>query len=76
MRAAGQHRSREFDEFVLAGYRARSITPAQCVPTEKSVLVETFDFAGNYGIRSPGIMSVFHALLLTLRSCARSRAVL
>ena len=46
------------------------------VPTEKSVLVDTFDFAGNYGIRSPGIMSVFLALLLTLRSCARSRAVL
>jgi hypothetical protein len=46
------------------------------VPTEKSVLIETFDFAGSYGIRSPGIMSVFLALLLTLRSCARSRAVL
>ena len=46
------------------------------MPTEKSVIVDTFDFAVNYGIRSPGIMSVFRALLLTLRSCARSRAVL
>ena len=46
------------------------------MPTEKSVIVDTFDFEVNYGIRSPGIMSVFLALLLTLRSCARSRAVL
>jgi hypothetical protein len=46
------------------------------VPTEKSVRVDTFYFPGSWGIRSPDIMSVFLAFLLTLGICARSRAVL
>jgi hypothetical protein len=46
------------------------------VPTEKSVPVDTVDLAGDHGIRFSGIMSVFVSFLLTLRSCARSRAVL
>jgi hypothetical protein len=46
------------------------------VPTEKSVLVDTVDLAGDHRVRFPVIMPVFLSLLLTLRSCARSRAVL
>jgi transposase InsO family protein len=46
------------------------------VPTKKSILVDSVDRAGDHGIRSRHIMSVLLAVLLTLRSCARSRAVL
>jgi putative transposase len=46
------------------------------VPVEKSVPVDTIDLAGDRDIRFPTIMSVVLALLLSLRSCARSRAVL
>ena len=51
------------------------VSPNVAVPAEKSVLVETVDVAGDHSIRS-STMSVFLALLLTLRSCAHSRAVL
>jgi hypothetical protein len=46
------------------------------VPAEKFVPVDAFDLAGNHGIRFAASMSVFLSLLLTLRRCARSRAVL
>jgi hypothetical protein len=46
------------------------------VPTEKPVPVDAVDLARDHIIRFSAIMSVVIALLLTLRSCARSRAVL
>ena len=46
------------------------------VPAEKSVLVGAVEVAGNDGIRFSTIMSVFLSLLLTLRSCGRSRFAL
>jgi hypothetical protein len=45
------------------------------VLTEKAVLIDTVDLAGDHRIRFSAIMSVFLSLLLTLRNCARSRAV-
>jgi len=52
------------------------IAPQPPLPPEKSVPLDTVDLAGDQGIRFSAIMSVFLALLVTLRSCARSRAVL
>jgi hypothetical protein len=46
------------------------------VPVEKSVPVDCVVLAGEPDVRFPTIMSAVLALLLTLRSCARSRAVL
>ena len=52
------------------------IAPLPPLPPEKAVPIDTVDLAGDQGIRFSAIMSVFLALLVTLRSCARSRAVL
>jgi len=46
------------------------------VRTKKSVLAHSVDLAGDHSLGFSAIMSVFLALLLTLRNCARSRAVL
>jgi hypothetical protein len=46
------------------------------VPVENFIPVDTVNLVGDQDIRLSTIMSVVLALLLTLRSCARSRAVL